>query len=84
MWFYTGTTDLIATNVTQILMSPGFPFGYANNQVVRWLITAPIGSRVWFNVTNIDVEPQLVCVYDYVAVYDGKSSFFMTGYDCKS
>ncbi|XP_029110994.1 cubilin [Scleropages formosus] len=53
--------------------SPNFPNNYPNSVDCSWVINVDKGHRVLFNFTVLEVESQLSCSWDYVAVHDGPS-----------
>ncbi|XP_054851131.1 procollagen C-endopeptidase enhancer 1 [Eublepharis macularius] len=60
---YTGDTGYIA--------SEGFPSHYPASKRCTWTITVPEGQVVMLSFRVFDVEPDPVCRYDYLDVYNG-------------
>lgn len=52
------------------LSSPLFPEPYPNNADYWVRVVGPPGSRLVFNFTLVDLEPQAQCLYDFVALWD--------------
>ena len=65
--------DLNADEVTRYITSPGYPRNYQPSTLCTWVLRAPEGQRVSFDILNIYLEHQSSCSYDYVAAYDGKN-----------
>ncbi|KAF4095682.1 cubilin isoform X1 [Onychostoma macrolepis] len=51
--------------------SPQYPSNYPDNVDCSWVITVDVGHRVVFNFTDLDLESQSSCGFDYVAIHDG-------------
>ncbi|XP_046553794.1 deleted in malignant brain tumors 1 protein-like [Haliotis rubra] len=70
-----GTTDLTAGTSYQYLQSPGYPNAYPNNDQCVWTITASTSSKV-VKIVVLDsvLEGGSDCPYDFVKVYDGRST----------
>uniref|UniRef100_A0A8C1I6Q0 Cubilin (intrinsic factor-cobalamin receptor) n=1 Tax=Cyprinus carpio TaxID=7962 RepID=A0A8C1I6Q0_CYPCA len=51
--------------------SPQYPSNYPDNVDCSWVITVDVGHRVFFNFTDLDLESQSSCSFDYVAIHDG-------------
>ncbi|XP_041670250.1 cubilin [Cheilinus undulatus] len=51
--------------------SPSYPNSYPNNVDCSWVISVDNNHRVFFNFSDLDIEPHSTCVWDYVAIYDG-------------
>ncbi|XP_077171498.1 procollagen C-endopeptidase enhancer 1 [Paroedura picta] len=60
---YTGDTGYIA--------SEGFPAHYPSSKKCTWTITVPEGQVVMLSFRVFDLEPDPVCRYDYLDVYNG-------------
>ena len=58
--------------VTRHITSPGYPNNYQPNINYFWTLRAPWGQRISFNILNINLEYAGLCMFDYVAIYDGK------------
>ncbi|CAL4067115.1 unnamed protein product, partial [Meganyctiphanes norvegica] len=56
---------------TGTLESPGFPGFYPNNLYCFWTIKSEDGTPLTIEFTDLDVEFQRNCVYDYVMICDG-------------
>ncbi|XP_076146859.1 cubilin [Alosa pseudoharengus] len=56
--------------------SPSYPNNYPNNVDCSWVITVDEGHRVLFNFSDLDIENQSNCTWDYVAIHDGPSAEF--------
>lgn len=48
--------------------SPGYPNTYGHNAECVWRIDVSHGSRVLFAFTDLDMEEQHNCAFDYVQV----------------
>ncbi|KAH3692443.1 hypothetical protein DPMN_194284 [Dreissena polymorpha] len=59
---------LNVTEATQSLSSPGWPYGYLNNLRCTWSLVAPVGSRVWMNITDMDIESSPTCAFDNITI----------------
>ncbi|XP_037021633.2 mannan-binding lectin serine protease 2 isoform X1 [Artibeus jamaicensis] len=53
------------------LASPGFPEKYANDQELRWSLTAPPGYRLRLYFTHFHLELSYLCEYDFVKLSSG-------------
>ncbi|XP_030624670.1 LOW QUALITY PROTEIN: cubilin [Chanos chanos] len=53
--------------------SPNYPGNYPDNVDCSWVITVDANHRVMFNFTDLDIESQSSCSWDYVAIHDGTS-----------
>ncbi|XP_045714569.1 mannan-binding lectin serine protease 2 isoform X2 [Phyllostomus hastatus] len=53
------------------LASPGFPEKYANDQELRWNLTAPPGYRLRLYFTHFHLELSYLCEYDFVKLSSG-------------
>lgn len=56
----------------QTVTSPGYPNGYQNDLDCTWVLNAPIGSRLWLNITNIDIEAHSSCNFDILAIFNSR------------
>ncbi|XP_061445360.1 procollagen C-endopeptidase enhancer 1 [Rhineura floridana] len=63
---YTGETGYIA--------SEGFPSHYPPSKTCTWSITVPEGQVVMLSFRVFDLEPDPICRYDYLDVYNGHSA----------
>ena len=63
--------DLVAGETPQEFTSPGYPTGYDNGLDCEWRITSAPGTRVMFNITDIDLESHSACNYDKISVTEG-------------
>ena len=61
---------LNVTEAVQTVTSPGYPGEYMNNLNCVWTMAAPMGSRIWMNISYIDVETHSTCVYDVLTLFD--------------
>lgn len=64
--------DFGAVATTQVVTSPGYPFGYNNNLDCTWSLHSLPGFRIWVNISDIDIETHGTCLYDKLVIYDGK------------
>ncbi|XP_042333248.1 procollagen C-endopeptidase enhancer 1 [Sceloporus undulatus] len=60
---YTGDNGYIA--------SEGFPSPYPPSKTCTWTITVPEGQVVMLSFRVFDMEPDPICRYDYLEVYNG-------------
>ncbi|CAH1775425.1 unnamed protein product [Owenia fusiformis] len=76
--------ELTAVGTQQAFTSPGYPNGYANSLSCTWVLRAEQGNKVWFNISDIDLESHGSCNYDKVTVFDNDSpsNFFKLGEYC--
>ena len=63
---------LVAGYSKRIISSPGYPDGYGPNLNCTWQLRSTPGHRLWFNITDIDLEPHSSCRFDFVNVNTGK------------
>ncbi|XP_062993609.1 procollagen C-endopeptidase enhancer 1 [Elgaria multicarinata webbii] len=63
---YTGDTGYIA--------SEGFPSNYPPSKTCTWTITVPEGQVVMLSFRVFDLEPDPVCRYDHLDVYNGHAA----------
>ncbi|KAL2085662.1 hypothetical protein ACEWY4_018982 [Coilia grayii] len=56
--------------------SPSYPDNYPNNVDCSWVISVDESHRVLFNFTDLDIERNVNCTYDYVAIHDGPTAAF--------
>ena len=63
--------DLVAGETPQEFASPGYPSGYANGLECEWRIRSVPGTRVMFNITDINLESHSSCNFDTVTVTEG-------------
>ncbi|XP_048238876.1 cubilin-like [Haliotis rufescens] len=57
------------------IMSKNYPQAYPHSTECRWLIKVDSGQRITLTFRDCDVEDHDSCAYDYVALYDGTSTF---------
>jgi len=63
---------LNVTEAAQTFISPGYPNGYLSNLDCRWVLNSPMGSKVWMNITDIDIESHSSCNYDILRIYGSR------------
>ncbi|XP_058037328.1 procollagen C-endopeptidase enhancer 1 [Ahaetulla prasina] len=56
------------------LASEGFPEHYPPSQTCTWTITVPEGQVVMLSFRVFDLEPDPVCRYDYLEVFNGHAA----------
>ncbi|CAH2245732.1 astacin-like metalloendopeptidase [Pelobates cultripes] len=56
-----------------VLSSPQFPKVYPNNVNGLWSIIAPVGSNVQLTFSFFELQPSILCSYDYLTIIDGTS-----------
>ncbi|KAH8307680.1 hypothetical protein KR044_008973, partial [Drosophila immigrans] len=56
-----------------VLHSPNYPHDYARNLYCYWHFQTVLGHRIQLTFQDFDVESHQECIYDYVAIYDGRS-----------
>ncbi|XP_032593172.1 dorsal-ventral patterning protein tolloid [Drosophila grimshawi] len=56
-----------------VLQSPNYPNDYARNIYCYWHFHTVLGHRIQLTFHDFDVESHQECIYDYVAIYDGRS-----------
>ncbi|KAG7527098.1 cubilin [Solea senegalensis] len=54
--------------------SPLYPNSYPNNVDCSWVISVESHHRVFLSFTDLDIESQSTCSWDYVAIYDGPTT----------
>ncbi|KAJ8306835.1 hypothetical protein KUTeg_014919 [Tegillarca granosa] len=69
-----GNFGAVAT--TQVVTSPGYPFGYSNNLDCTWTLHSLPGFRIWINISDIDIETHGTCLYDRLVIFDSNSGGF--------
>ncbi|XP_062813404.1 procollagen C-endopeptidase enhancer 1 [Anolis carolinensis] len=62
------------TGDTGYIASPGFPDPYPPGQTCTWTITVPEGQVVMLSFRVFDLEPDPVCRYDWLEVFNGHSA----------
>nr|XP_060635783.1 procollagen C-endopeptidase enhancer 1 [Anolis sagrei ordinatus] len=62
------------TGDTGYIASHGFPDPYPHGQICNWTITVPEGQVVMLSFRVFDMEPDPVCRYDALEVYNGHSA----------
>ena len=63
---------LNVTGSLQTVISPGYPYGYQDNLDCTWTLNSPAGSRIWLNITDIDIESHSSCNYDVLRIFNCK------------
>ncbi|XP_040266965.1 embryonic protein UVS.2-like [Bufo bufo] len=53
--------------------SPGYPNSYGPNMNCIYTITAPVGKKISFMVTDFQTESSQYCLYDYLEILDGST-----------
>ncbi|CRL00998.1 CLUMA_CG014207, isoform A [Clunio marinus] len=53
------------------ISSPGYPKSYAHNAQCEWRISVNEGSMIEIIFTDLDLETESDCKYDYVEIFDG-------------
>ncbi|XP_034484402.1 dorsal-ventral patterning protein tolloid [Drosophila innubila] len=61
------------TSSKGVLHSPNYPNDYARNIYCYWHFQTVLGHRIQLTFHDFDVESHQECIYDYVAIYDGRS-----------
>ncbi|XP_030376364.1 dorsal-ventral patterning protein tolloid [Scaptodrosophila lebanonensis] len=56
-----------------LLHSPNYPGDYPRNIYCYWHFQTVLGHRIQLTFHDFDVENHQECIYDYVAIYDGRS-----------
>ncbi|EDV30246.2 uncharacterized protein Dana_GF23044 [Drosophila ananassae] len=56
-----------------VLQSPNYPEDYPRNIYCYWHFQTVLGHRIQLTFHDFAVESHQECIYDYVAIYDGKS-----------
>ncbi|XP_076437271.1 cubilin-like isoform X2 [Babylonia areolata] len=74
--------NLVADASTRYILSPNYPANYNNNMNCVWTITTSTNSRLWANITFIDLETHSSCVFDSVRFIDGAISGLPLGTYC--
>lgn len=66
----TGCGGLI-TSTKGSISSPNHPLSYAHNAQCEWRISVNEGSTVEIIITDLDMESQTECKYDYLEIFNG-------------
>ncbi|XP_042234787.1 cubilin-like [Homarus americanus] len=71
-----GVSGLQATNESQVIQTPGYPYQYPVSTRCKWVITAPEDQDIEIEVEDLRLESSLKCVKDrlYVSDYDPNES----------
>ncbi|GAB0086814.1 Cubilin [Sergentomyia squamirostris] len=56
------------------IISPNYPASYADNAQCVWKITVSHGSQIQIIFSDLDLEKDDSCTYDYLEVFDGKDA----------
>ena len=64
----------ILTSPRGSITSPGYPKAYGNNAQCEWRISVNEGSSIEIIFTDLDLETQSICAYDYLEIFDGTDS----------
>ncbi|XP_002073258.3 dorsal-ventral patterning protein tolloid [Drosophila willistoni] len=56
-----------------VLQSPNYPEDYPRNIYCYWHFQTVLGHRIQLTFHDFEVESHQECIYDYVAIYDGRS-----------
>ncbi|KAF7287446.1 hypothetical protein GWI33_001415 [Rhynchophorus ferrugineus] len=54
------------------LQTPNYPKPYPANVHCNWIINVPIGRGIGLFISELDVEKDNNCNYDYIEIYDGR------------
>ncbi|XP_053566999.1 embryonic protein UVS.2-like [Bombina bombina] len=72
---YTGVyCGAIINSAPGVITSPGYPNLYPPSVDCFWIITAPPQKMVSINFNFFNLEANTYCLYDYVRIYDGKTT----------
>lgn len=69
----TGCGGLI-TSTKGSISSPNYPNSYAHNAQCEWRISVNEGSAIEIIFTDLDMETQSECKYDYLEIFDGSDA----------
>ena len=72
-------TTLLASDTQANFSSQGYPVSYPNAHDCTWTIESDTGTTIMLNITDMGIELQPSCYYDYIKVYDGKDFLFHSG-----
>ncbi|XP_037956128.1 dorsal-ventral patterning protein tolloid [Teleopsis dalmanni] len=61
------------TNSYGVIRSPNYPHNYSRNTYCFWHFHTVLGHRVQLTFHDFEIENHQECIYDYVAIHDGKS-----------
>lgn len=64
----------ILTSPRGSITSPGYPKAYGHNAQCEWRISVNEGSSIEIIFTDLDLETQSICAYDYLEIFDGTDS----------
>ncbi|CAL1529163.1 unnamed protein product [Lymnaea stagnalis] len=56
------------------ITSPGYPRNYLDNTLCYWTIIGSANQIVSFRISDLSLETNPSCIYDYVDVYDGANT----------
>lgn len=59
------------TSTKGSISSPNYPTSYAHNAQCEWKISVNYGSSIEIIFTDLDMETQSECKYDYLEIFDG-------------
>ncbi|XP_059158458.1 cubilin-like [Physella acuta] len=72
--YYTQLTYNIMDGPTGVIISPGFPLSYINNQYITWTINAASGTFIILSVNAFELGSSSVSCNDNLQIFDGPSS----------
>lgn len=73
------------TSTKGSISSPNYPKSYAHNAQCEWRISVNEGSVIEIIFTDLDLETQSECKYDYLEIFDGSDASAMSfGKFCSS
>jgi cubilin len=61
----------ILSSAKGAIISPNYPLNYPHNAQCEWRITVNEGSSIHIVFSDLDLEVNSECRYDYVQIYDG-------------
>lgn len=64
----------ITTAVKGSIISPNYPLSYAHNAQCEWRISVNEGSSIQIVFSDLDLEENAECKYDYLEIFDGSDA----------
>lgn len=59
------------TSSSGTIQSPNFPSNYPNDVFCKWHIDVPGKPRLKVQIERLNLEDDVICANDFLAVYDG-------------
>ncbi|XP_006811744.1 dorsal-ventral patterning tolloid-like protein 1 [Saccoglossus kowalevskii] len=62
----------LLTDTQGVFSSPGYPYGYEENEFCIFTITVDTGKTIELHFTTFDIESHPYCEFDFIEVIDGR------------